>query len=365
LNQLLVEMDGFEGNSGVIVIAATNRPDVLDPALLRPGRFDRQIVVPNPDVLGREKILRVHMRKVPLAPDVDPKVLARGTPGFSGADLANLVNEAALLAARRSKRMVTQVEFEDAKDKVMMGAERRSAVRTPEENKLVAYHEAGHAIVGLHMPQHDPLHKVTIIPRGRAGGVTMSLPEKDRMTFSKQYCVANLASLFGGREAEVLVFGTNNVTSGAQGDIQQATRLARAMVMEWGMSEKLGRVRYNGNEQEIFLGHSVAQSRNISEQTANLIDSEVRDLIEQGEQSARRILSENEKQLHALADALLEHETLSGDEVRGLLRGEKIVRPSDDESAKGPMASAVPSAGKPRPPREEPGTGSLEPQPQM
>jgi cell division protease FtsH len=363
LNQLLVEMDGFEANEGIIIIAATNRPDVLDPALLRPGRFDRQIVVPNPDVLGREKILRVHMRKVPLAPDVDAKVLARGTPGFSGADLANLVNEAALLAARRNKRLVTQQEFEDSKDKVMMGAERRSSVRTPEENRLVAYHEAGHAVVGINMPGHDPLHKVTIIPRGRAGGVTMSLPENDRMTYSRQYCVANLASLFGGREAELLVLGNDHVTSGAQGDIQQATRLARAMVTEWGMSEKLGRVRYNGNEQEVFLGHSVTQSRNVSEATANLIDQEVRELIEAGEQTARHILKEREADLHALAAALLEYETLSGDEVRGLMRGEKIVRKDDDESSKGPLGSAVPSAGKPRP-REEPDAGTMTPQPQ-
>ncbi len=362
LNQLLVEMDGFEANEGVIILAATNRPDVLDPALLRPGRFDRQITVPNPDVAGREKILKVHMRNKPLAPDVEPKTIARGTPGFSGADLANLVNEAALLAARRSKRMITQAEFEDAKDKVMMGAERRSAVRTADDNKLVAYHEAGHALVGINMPQHDPLHKVTIIPRGRAGGLTMSLPENDRMTYSRQFCSANLASLFGGREAEILVLGDANVTSGAQGDIQQATRLARAMVTEWGMSEKLGRVRYNGNEQEIFLGHSVAQSRNISEATANLIDAEVRELIETGEQTARKILRENEHHLHALAAALLEFETLSGDEVRGLMRGEKIVRKSDDEDSKG-AAGAVPSAGTSRPPREEPGAGGVEPQP--
>jgi cell division protease FtsH len=362
LNQLLVEMDGFEANEGVIILAATNRPDVLDPALLRPGRFDRQIIVPNPDVAGRERILKVHMRNKPLAPDVDAKVIARGTPGFSGADLANLVNEAALLAARRSKRLITQSEFEDAKDKVMMGAERRSSVRTAEDNKLVAYHEAGHAIVGVHMPGHDPLHKVTIIPRGRAGGVTMSLPERDRMTYSRQYCIANLASLFGGREAELLVLGEEHVTSGAQGDIQQATRLARAMVTEWGMSEKLGRVRYNGNEQEVFLGHSVTQSRNVSEATANLIDAEVRELIESGERTARRILKEHESDLHALANALLEFETLSGDEVRGLLRGEKIVRKSDDEEMRGSAGPAVPVAGKQRP-REEPGSGGLEPQP--
>jgi cell division protease FtsH len=364
LNQLLVEMDGFEANEGIIIIAATNRPDVLDPALLRPGRFDRQIVVPNPDVGGREKILKVHMRKVPLAPDVDPRIIARGTPGFSGADLANLVNEAALLAARRNKRLVTQQEFEDSKDKVMMGAERRSMIMTEEEKKLTAYHEAGHAIVGMHVPQHDPLHKVTIIPRGRALGVTMSLPERDRLSLTRQWCISNLASVFGGREAEILVFGSDNVTNGATGDIQQATRLARAMVMEWGMSEKLGRVRYHGNEQEVFLGHSVTQTVNMSEETAKLIDDEIRDLVEEGEHTARRILTERMDDLHTLAKALLEHETLSGDEVQKVLRGEPIVRSSDDEESKGPAGPAVPAAGKSRPPRGEPGRGGLEPFPQ-
>jgi cell division protease FtsH len=364
LNQLLVEMDGFEANEGIIIIAATNRPDVLDPALLRPGRFDRQIVVPNPDVGGREKILKVHMRKVPLAPDVDAKVIARGTPGFSGADLANLVNEAALLAARRNKRLVTQAEFEDSKDKVMMGAERRSMIMTEEEKRLTAYHEAGHAIVGLHVPQHDPLHKVTIIPRGRALGVTVSLPERDRLSYTRQYCVSRLASVFGGREAEILIFGPDNVTNGATGDIQQATRLARAMVMEWGMSEKLGRVRYHGNEQEVFLGHSVTQTVNMSEETAKLIDDEIRSLVEAGEQTARRILTERVDDLHKLAKALLEHETLSADEVDKVLRGEPIVRAADDEESKGPAGPAVPAAGKSRPPRPEPGRGGLEPYPQ-
>ncbi|HEY7552985.1 MAG TPA: ATP-dependent zinc metalloprotease FtsH [Hyphomicrobiaceae bacterium] len=364
LNQLLVEMDGFEANEGIIIIAATNRPDVLDPALLRPGRFDRQIVVPNPDVGGREKILKVHMRKVPLAPDVDAKVIARGTPGFSGADLANLVNEAALLAARRNKRLVTQAEFEDSKDKVMMGAERRSMIMTEEEKRLTAYHEAGHAIVGLHVPQHDPLHKVTIIPRGRALGLTVSLPERDRLSYTRQYCVSRLASVFGGREAELLIFGAENVTNGATSDIQQATRLARAMVMEWGMSEKLGRVRYHGNEQEVFLGHSVTQTVNMSEETAKLIDDEIRSLVEAGEQTARRILAERIDDLHRLAKALLEHETLSADEVDKVLRGEPIVRSSDDEESKGPAGPAVPAAGKSRPPRPEPGRGGLEPYPQ-
>jgi cell division protease FtsH len=358
LNQLLVEMDGFDTNEGVILIAATNRPDVLDPALLRPGRFDRQIVVPNPDVLGREKILKVHMKKVPIAPDVNPNVIARGTPGFSGADLANLVNEAALLAARRNKRMVTMREFEESKDKVMMGAERRSMVMTEEEKKLTAYHEAGHAIVGLHMPNHDPLHKVTIIPRGRALGVTMNLPERDRLSYNKQFCLSRLASMFGGREAELAIFGENNVTNGATGDIQQATRLARAMVMEWGMSEKLGRVRYASNEQEVFLGHSVTQTTNISGVTARLVDEEIRNLIENAEQTARRILHEHIDELHALAKALLEHETLSGDEVAAVLRGETIVREQPpEEPTPRPPASSVPSAGRPR-------GGDLNPEPQ-
>jgi cell division protease FtsH len=359
LNQLLVEMDGFDTNEGVILIAATNRPDVLDPALLRPGRFDRQIVVPNPDVVGREKILKVHMKKVPIAPDVNPNVIARGTPGFSGADLANLVNEAALLAARRNKRMVTMREFEESKDKVMMGAERRSMVMTDEEKKLTAYHEAGHAIVGLHMPQHDPLHKVTIIPRGRALGVTMSLPERDRLSYNKQFCLSKLASMFGGREAELAIFGDQNVTNGAVSDIHQATRLARAMVMEWGMSEKLGRVRYAGNEQEVFLGHSVTQTTNMSEETARLVDSEIRELIENAEQTARRILHEHIDELHALAKALLEHETLSGDEVKAVLRGEKVVREQPpEEPTQRPPASSVPVAGRPRGPDLAP-----EPQP--
>jgi cell division protease FtsH len=359
LNQLLVEMDGFDTNEGVILIAATNRPDVLDPALLRPGRFDRQIVVPNPDVIGREKILKVHMKKVPIAPDVNPNVIARGTPGFSGADLANLVNEAALLAARRNKRMVTMREFEESKDKVMMGAERRSMVMTDEEKKLTAYHEAGHAIVGLHMPNHDPLHKVTIIPRGRALGVTMNLPERDRLSYNKQFCLSKLASVFGGREAELAIFGENNVTNGATSDIQQATRLARAMVMEWGMSEKLGRVRYAANEQEVFLGHSVAQTTNMSEETSQLVDSEIRGLIEGGEQAARKILHDHIDELHALAKALLEHETLSGDEVAAVLRGETIVReqPSEETSQR-PPPSSVPTAGRPRGPDLAP-----EPQP--
>jgi cell division protease FtsH len=364
LNQLLVEMDGFEANEGVILIAATNRPDVLDPALLRPGRFDRQVVVPNPDVLGREKILKVHMRKVPLAPDVDARVVARGTPGFSGADLANLVNEAALLAARAGKRVVGMAEFEAAKDKVMMGAERRSMVMTEREKKLTAYHEAGHALVGLHMPEHDPLHKVTIIPRGRALGVTMSLPERDKYAFSKIELESKLAMMFGGRVAEELIFGPEHVTTGAGNDIQQATNMARRMITEFGMSEKLGRVRYNANEQEVFLGHAVTQQQNVSEATAKVIDEEIRHVIEVAESTARRILTEHIDDLHKVAQALLEYETLSGDEVRALLRGENIVRPEAGE----------PPAAKPQPPRtgrrtsvpssgggKEPG---LEPEPQ-
>ena len=359
LNQLLVEMDGFEANEGVILIAATNRPDVLDPALLRPGRFDRQIVVPNPDLGGREKILRVHMRKVPLAPDVDARTIARGTPGFSGADLANLVNEAALLAARRGKRVVTMPEMEDAKDKVMMGAERRSLAMSEDEKRLTAYHEAGHALVGIYMPQHDPLHKVTIIPRGRALGVTMNLPEQDRMSYSKQYCISKLASMFGGREAEVLVLGPDNVTTGASSDIQQATRMARSMVTEWGMSDKLGRVRYRGNEQEVFLGHSVAQSNNMSEETARLIDEEVRKLIEDAETTARRILTEHRDQLEIVARGLLDYETLSGDEVTALLKGIQPVRtPYEEPEPQRGQGPSVPQAGRPR------GPGPLVPEPQ-
>jgi cell division protease FtsH len=363
LNQLLVEMDGFEANEGVILIAATNRPDVLDPALLRPGRFDRQIVVPNPDVTGREHILKVHMRNVPLAPDIDARTIARGTPGFSGADLANLVNEAALLAARRNKRIVTQQEFEDAKDKVMMGAERRSMVMSEEERKNTAYHEAGHAIVGLMVP-YDPLHKVTIIPRGRALGVTMNLPEGDRHSRTREWCEARLAVLFGGREAELILGGERNVTNGATGDIQMATQLARAMVTEWGMSDKLGRVRYIGNEQEVFLGHSVTQSKNLSDETAKLIDEEVRKLIMEGEATAKKILHKRRADLHALAMALLEYETLTGEEVQKILKGEKINRDEGGETKKAQKpASSVPTAGGAR--RGRGPAGEMEPQPQV
>jgi cell division protease FtsH len=362
LNQLLVEMDGFEANEGIILIAATNRPDVLDPALLRPGRFDRQVVVPNPDVQGREKILKVHVRKVPLAPDVDLKVLARGTPGFSGADLMNLVNEAALLAARRNKRFVTHQEFEDAKDKIMMGAERRTMAMSADEKTLTAYHEAGHAIIALKKPGLDPIHKATIIPRGRALGMVMTLPESDRYSFSKEKALARLAMLFGGREAELRKFGAEKVTSGATGDIQMATNLARSMVMEWGMSEKLGRVRYRSNDQEVFLGHSVTQSQNLSDETANLIDLEVRALIEDGERTAREILTTYEKEWEAIAQALLEFETLTGDELRALMDGQQPTRPDDDTPQI--KATGVPTAGKSgrKRPDAEPG-GAPEPQP--
>jgi cell division protease FtsH len=363
LNQLLVEMDGFESNEGVILIAATNRPDVLDPALLRPGRFDRQVVVPNPDIVGRERILKVHMRKVPLGPDVDPRVVARGTPGFSGADLANLVNEAALLAARKGKRVVSMLDFEAAKDKVMMGAERRSMVMTDQEKKLTAYHEAGHALIMLNTPAHDPLHKVTIIPRGRALGVTMFLPERDRYSQSMKEIEANLASLFGGRIAEELIFGAENVTTGASDDIRRATNLARRMVTEWGFSEKLGPLRYSENEEEVFLGHSVTQRKNVSDATAKLIDEEIRRIVEQGEATARRILTDHLADLHTLAKGLLEYETLSADEIRALLRGEPIHRepaaPSEPPQDFG-SASAVPPTSRPL----GGGPGGFRPEPQ-
>jgi cell division protease FtsH len=362
LNQLLVEMDGFEANEGVILIAATNRPDVLDPALLRPGRFDRQVVVPNPDVLGREKILKVHMRKVPLSSDVDPKIIARGTPGFSGADLANLVNEAALMAARRGKRSVAMSEFEQAKDKVMMGAERRSMVMTEDEKKLTAYHEAGHALCMLYAEGHEPLHKVTIVPRGRALGITMFLPERDKYSQSKIEIKAMLASLFGGRVAEELIFGAEHVTTGAADDIRRATGLARRMVTEFGFSEKLGPLRYSDNEEEVFLGHSVTQRKNVSDATAKVIDDEIRRIVEEGEHTARGILTSHLDELHALAQGLLEYETLSSDEIRRVIKGERIIRdtsagPSADEPRTG-RRSSVPPSGRPSGIEPEP-----EPQP--
>jgi cell division protease FtsH len=362
LNQLLVEMDGFEANEGIILIAATNRPDVLDPALLRPGRFDRQIVVPNPDVVGRERILKVHVRKVPLAPDVDLKVVARGTPGFSGADLMNLVNEAALLAARRGKRLVTMSEFEDAKDKVMMGAERRTLVMTEDEKRLTAYHEAGHAIVALHVPATDPVHKATIIPRGRALGMVMQLPERDKLSMSVEQMTSRLAIMMGGRVAEEMIFGKEKVTSGAASDIEQATRLARMMVTRWGLSDELGTVAYGENQEEVFLGHSVSRQQNISEQTAQKIDGEIRRLVESGLDEARRILGAHKDELEALAQGLLEYETLSGDEIKNLLVGKPPVRETPEEAAAS-KGSAVPvTKAKPRRPPEA--EGGLEPQPQ-
>ena len=363
LNQLLVEMDGFEANEGVILVAATNRPDVLDPALLRPGRFDRQVVVPNPDIIGREKILKVHMRKVPLAPDVEAKTLARGTPGFSGADLANLVNEAALLAARRSKRLVTHQEFEDAKDKVMMGAERRSLVMTEEEKKLTAYHEGGHALVALKLPESDPIHKATIIPRGRALGMVMRLPERDQVSITRAKLHADIAVAMGGRVAEELIFGHDKVTSGASSDIQMATKMAKAMATQFGMSDKLGPLAYGENEEEVFLGHSVTRTQNLSDETQKLVDSEVHRFVDQGYQLATNLLKENADELHIIADGLLEYETLTGDEIKGLLKGEKPVRDTGDDTP--PEAgSAVPAAGGAKPDDGSADTGGMEPQPQ-
>ncbi len=362
LNQMLVEMDGFESNEGVILIAATNRPDVLDPALLRPGRFDRQVVVPNPDVNGREKILRVHMRKVPLASDVDPKVIARGTPGFSGADLANLVNEAALLAARMGKRVVAMAEFEAAKDKVMMGTERRSLVMSEAEKRMTAYHEGGHALCAMHEPECDPVHKATIIPRGRALGLVMSLPEGDRYSKSKSKLLAELTMAMGGRAAEEIIFGPDKVSNGAAGDIKMATDQARRMITEWGMSDKLGMIAYGDNSQEVFLGHSVTQNKNVSEATAREIDSEIKDIIDRAYAKARRLLTENVEELHRLARGLLEHETLTGDEIRTVLRGEPVIRKVVDEPAPESRRASVPNAGRPAAPT--PPAGGLGPAPQ-
>ncbi|MDT8343975.1 MAG: ATP-dependent zinc metalloprotease FtsH [Thermohalobaculum sp.] len=363
LNQLLVEMDGFEANEGVILIAATNRPDVLDPALLRPGRFDRQVTVPNPDVGGREKILAVHSRKVPLAPNVDLKVIARGTPGFSGADLANLVNEAALTAARGDKRLVTMEDFERAKDRVMMGAERRSLIMTEDEKKLTAYHEAGHAIVGMNVPDHDPIHKATIIPRGRALGLVLSLPERDHLSVSFRKYKSKIAMAMGGKVAEELTFGPEHVTSGATSDIQQVSRIARAMVTQFGMSEKLGHVDY-ADQRDSFLGAYSGQV-SISTETQRLIEEEVRGLIDEGYQTAKRILSEKRDEFVRLAEGLLEYETLTGDEIRRVIAGEKLDR--SDDSGLPPAAhgdggrAAVPKAGKPK--RGGLGDGGMEPQP--
>ena len=360
LNQMLVEMDGFESNEGVILIAATNRPDVLDPALLRPGRFDRQVVVPNPDVNGREKILRVHMRKVPLASDVDPKIIARGTPGFSGADLANLVNEAALLAARMGKRVVAMYEFEHAKDKVMMGAERRSLVMSDAEKKMTAYHEAGHALCAMHEPECDPVHKATIIPRGRALGLVMSLPEGDRYSKSKSKLLAELTMAMGGRAAEEIIFGADKVSNGASGDIKMATNQTRMMVTEWGMSDKLGMIAYGDNSQEVFLGHSVTQNKNVSEATAREIDTEIKEIIDGAYARAKKILSDNIDQLHGVARGLLEHETLSGDEIRQVLRGEPVIKKIVDEPMPESRRASVPPSSRPVPP---PGGLGTAPQP--
>jgi cell division protease FtsH len=365
LNQLLVEMDGFEGNDGIIIIAATNRPDVLDPALLRPGRFDRQVVVPRPDIVGREKILSVHMKKVPLAPDVNGKVIARGTPGFSGADLANLVNEAALMAARKGKRLVGMRDFEEAKDKVMMGAERRSMVISEDEKKMTAYHEAGHALVALNEPASDPVHKATIIPRGRALGMVMRLPERDSYSYARDKMYANLAVAMGGRVAEEVIFGHDKVTSGASGDIQMATGLARDMVTRWGMSDALGPLQYSENQEEVFLGHSVARTQNMSEDTARLIDAEIKRIVMQSYERAKAVIAEKEQDLHTIAQALLEYETLSGDEIKALLEGKPIDRPdvtSEPPTPTGTTVTAIPKVGK----RGSTGGGAIagDPQPQ-
>ena len=335
LNQLLVEMDGFDTNEGVIIIAATNRPDVLDPALLRPGRFDRQVVVSNPDIIGREKILKVHAKKINMSPDVNLRTVARGTPGFSGADLANLVNEAALLAARKNKRIVTYQEFEDAKDKVMMGAERRSMVMTEDEKKLTAYHEGGHALVSFNMlPHYDPIHKATIIPRGRALGMVMNLPERDKHGYSIKYLKARLAVCFGGRVAEEIIFGKDNITTGAGGgngsDINQATQLARAMVTKYGMSEEMGPVEYGENQEEVFLGRSVTQTQSVSEAVAQKIDKEIRKLVDEGYNVARKILTEKKEDLHKIAKALLTYETLTGDEIEDIINKNKYPESKQD-----------------------------------
>ena len=347
LNQLLVEMDGFEANEGIIIIAATNRPDVLDPALLRPGRFDRQVIVPRPDIDGREQILGVHMKRVPLAPDVDPRVIARGTPGFSGADLANLVNEAALLAARKGKRLVAMSEFEEAKDKVMMGTERRSMVMTEDEKKMTAYHEAGHAVVALHEAASDPIHKATIIPRGRALGMVMRLPERDSYSYHRDKMYANLAVSMGGRVAEEVVFGYDKVSSGASSDIQYATKLARDMVTRWGMSDKLGPLMYSEGEEEVFLGYSRQSNSSMSNETAQAIDKEIRQIVDAGYDRAKSVLTEHRSELETLALALLEYETLSGDEIKMIIAGESIDRGRSAKPALPAAGSSIPKSRKP------------------
>ncbi len=364
LNQLLVEMDGFEANEGIIIVAATNRPDVLDPALLRPGRFDRQVQVPNPDIKGRERILGVHARKVPLGPNVDLRIIARGTPGFSGADLANLVNEAALTAARIGRRFVTMEDFENAKDKVMMGAERRSMVMSEDEKKLTAYHEAGHAVVGLYVPQHDPIHKATIIPRGRALGLVMSLPERDQLSVSYTKYKSKIAMAMGGKVAEELVFGKENVTSGASSDIQMVSKIARAMVTQFGFSDELGNIDY-ANQQESFLGPYQGQSNNSAE-TQQKIDAEVRRLVDEGYETAKRILTEHADEHHRLAEALLEYETLTGPEIRKVMNGEPLNRGSDeDDTPSGNVASlgSIPKT-KPRGRPSDDSAAGPEPEPE-
>ena len=358
LNQMLVEMDGFEANEGVILIAATNRPDVLDPALLRPGRFDRQVVVPNPDVVGREKILKVHMRKTPLAEGVEPRVIARGTPGFSGADLANLVNEAALLAARKGRRTVSMAEFEEAKDKVMLGSERRSMVMTDDEKRLTAYHEAGHAVVALHCPASDPIHKATIIPRGRALGMVMRLPEGDRISLAREQIFADLRVACGGRIAEELIFGEERVTTGASSDIRMATDMARRMVTEWGMSDKLGFLAYNADEQEVFLGRSVSQQKNVADATASIIDGEIRRIVDEAYTHATKILKKNSNELERLAQGLLEYETLNGDEIRIIVEGGTLSRPDPVDEVDTPRTkrkrASIPGSNRPKNPGSEP-----------
>ena len=361
LNQLLVEMDGFEGSEGVIVIAATNRPDVLDPALLRPGRFDRQVVVPLPDVRGREQIVKVHMRTVPLADNVKPNIIARATPGFSGADLANLVNEAALFAARANKKLVDQDDFEKAKDKIMMGAERKSMVMSEDDKRMTAYHEAGHAIVGLTVPEHDPVYKVTIIPRGRALGVTMFLPEDDRYSYSKQRLNSQICSLFGGRLAEELIFGPDAVTTGASNDIERATDIARNMVTKWGLSEKMGPLTYSEDDGEVFLGRSVTQQKNVSDETAHAIDAEIRTIIDKNYTRAKDILVEKMDILHAMTDALMKYETIDADQLAKLMAGEEPGppanwdEPTDSDEPSGPSAGATADDAK----ADKPGGGTV------
>jgi len=358
LNQLLVEMDGFEGNEGVIVIAATNRPDVLDPALMRPGRFDRQVVVPLPDVRGREQILKVHMRKVPAGDNVKATLIARGTPGFSGADLANLVNEAALFAARENSKEVFMEHFERAKDKIMMGSERKSMVMSDDEKKLTAYHEAGHAIVGRLVPDHDPVYKVSIIPRGRALGVTMFLPEEDRYSYSKRRLESQISSLFGGRIAEELIFGLDSVTTGASNDIERATDIARNMVTKWGLSEKLGPLSYSEDEGEVFLGRSVTQHKNVADDTARVIDEEIRDFIDRNYQRAEKLLKENEDILHSMSDALMKYETIDASQIDQLMERGEVSAPkdwSDNDDSSAPGASK----GEKKDEKEAKGDGSI------